>query len=268
MPDSPDDQPPIDSLISLLGDEDRMISSMAMEKLLQRDADLGALIAEHQEAEDPRLRARVHQMSNVSDIRRARSELIDGIRQAKLSLWDGMLAINHQYNTRLNREAVNRLQDELAASISRPVTGSRMAQFMKGESFATAKENVLGADLYLLEDVLAQRIGSPILLTTIAQQLGHRVGWASTIVLHKGKHCLIDAQNNFIEPAEGWRVSKFTPEVQLHPCTDKDIWMTVLCQLYLAAMLDGRVQAIHRVGTILAKLCDGNFRDLPYPLGC
>jgi len=263
-----DDRPPIDSLISLLGDEDVLVSALAMEELLQRDDQIDGLLAEHQEADDDRLRSRIHQMGNVTRIRREREELITGIRQAQLELWDGILRINHQYNTRLNLDAVERLMVDFAGGISRPVSGNRIAQYMVGEGFATARENVLGADLYLADDVLSQRIGSPILLACIAQELGRRVGWSSTIVLYKGKHCLIDAQNNFIEPAEAWRVSKFTPDVQLHPCADKDLWLTILCQLYLAAMLEGRVQAIHRVGSILATLCDGRFHDLPFPLGC
>lgn len=256
----------LDALVNLLEDEDTHVSTLAMEQLL-RHQDADDLIAELQEDANPVLRSRIHQLGNILNIRRARSQFIESVETSGLSLWNGLLQVNYQYNPRMNKDGVDRLVNELLEKMPSELNTVRLTSFMRNENFSYTGEDVLGADLYLLEDTLIQRVGSPIMLSVIARHLGRHLGWHSTVVLFKGKHCLLDARGHLIEPAENWRITRLPRHDNLHPCGNKEIWITILCQLYLSAMLEGRLLAIHRVGSILTKLCGGNFQNLPFPLG-
>ncbi len=257
----------IDALLNLLEDEDQQVSTLAMEQLLQLEHHADALIKEFQEAASPRLRTRIHQLGNILNLRRSRNAFIKNVAANNLSVWDGLLQINYQYNPRLSTSAIDAQLTGLERRLPENLSTVRLCGFMRDEQFSFTGEDTLGADLFLLEDVLAQRVGSPIVLSVIAGHLGERAGWSSSIVLYRGKHCLIDSDSNLIEPAEGWNVTRLTRDDRLHPCGDRDVWLTVLCQLFLAAMLEGRLQAIHRVASILCELCGGEFKHLPYPLG-
>ncbi len=258
----------IQALINLLEDEDRHVSSMAMEQLLTLDGDVDRLIAEFQEAPNPVLRGRIHQLGNIVKLRRERTLLINEVVDGKPTVWDGILRINRQYNPQMNLRNLNRMIEELAARVPSPISTVGMATFMHNETFSFTGEDILGADLYLLEDVLTQHVGAPILLSVIAKHLGEIYGWNALIVLFKGKHCLYDEQTcDLVEPAEGWRVTRLNRDDKLHPCADRDIWLTILCQLFLSALLEGRLQTIHRIGSILSRLCGGEFSKLPFPLG-
>lgn len=257
----------IDALINLLEDEDRHVSTMAMEQLLLLDSDVDRLIAELQESHNPVLRNRIHQLGKILKFRRAREVFINSVHESNISLWDGIIQINYQYNPQMNLGDIDTMTEEVTERLPQRITTVRMATFMRNENFSFPGEDILGADLFLIEDVLRQRVGSPILLSVVARHLGEIADWNASIVLFKGKHCLIDSDFHLVEPSEGWRVTRLTRDDKLHPCADRDIWLTILGQLFLSALLEGRLQTIHRVGSILSKLCDGEFRDLPFPLG-
>ncbi len=78
---------------------------------------------------------------------------------------------------------------------------------------------------------------------------------------------MLDGKNFLIEPAEDWRVTQLTNTEKVHPCDKNETWLIILCQLYVSAILEGRLQAIHRVASLLAELSGGYIRGLPYPLG-
>ncbi len=259
-------KPTLDALVNLLEDEDTHIATLAMEELL-RHQDADQLVAELQEAPSPVLRTRIHQLGNVLNIRRARTNLIRQVESSDISLWQGLLQINYQYNPRMNVNAVDELLTDLVDRLPVELNTARLISYMRDENFAYTGEDVLGSDLYLVEDVLRQRVASPILLSVVAHHLGRQAGWQSRVVLFKGKHCLLDGRGHLIEPAENWRITRLPKNDHLHPCGKQEIWLTILCQLYLSAMLEGRLLAIHRVGSILTRLCGGEFGALPFPLG-
>lgn len=260
-------QTTISALLNLLEDEDKQVSTLAMEQLLALDREIDALVAEFQESNSPVLRSRMHQVGNILKLRRSRAQFIQSVNEGSCPLWDGLLQINYQYNPRVNFDEVQKTMDELLEQFPRRPNTVSLAAFMRNEGFSYTGEDVFGSDLYLIEDVLHQRIGAPILLSVLARRLGELRGWKSTIVLYRGKHCLVDARQNLIEPAEGWRITSLRGSAKQHPCGDKDIWLTILSQLFLAALMEGTLQAIHRVGSILAKLSGTEFQELPYPLG-
>lgn len=259
--------PTINALVNLLEDDDRQVSTLAMERLLAMDQDADGLVAELQESQNPVLRGRIHQLGAILKLRRERAGFIQSVQEESLPLWQGILQINYQYNPRFESSEVETIIRGMVAKLPPRLNAVKLAAFMRNEGFTYAGEDVLGADLYMVEDVLIQRVGAPILLAVIARQLSLAQNLDCSIVLYKGKHCLVDDQLNLIETGEDWRVGRLQKENRVHACSDRDIWLTVLAQLFLAALLEGRLQAIHRVGTILSKLCGGSSQDLPFPLG-
>ena len=199
-------------------------------------------------------------------MRRERNRFIEEARAGGISLWEGVLQINYHFNPRMDRGELEAQVTELAKRLPGSVDTANLAAYMRGEGFSFTGEDIMGADLYLMDDVVRQRIGSPILLSVLARHLSAERGFQSTVVLYRGKHCLVDSECNLIEPGEGWRISRL-PRQDVHPCSDQDIWLTLLSQLFLAALMEGRLQAIHRVGSLLCRLCGGQVNDLPFPIG-
>jgi hypothetical protein len=156
---------------------------------------------------------------------------------------------------------------DLKAQLPARLSTTKIINFMRRQNFIFTGDDQLDAELYLVEDVLIQRIGAPILLSIIAHELGNCGGWNSHIVIYRGRHCLLDCNNNIIEPSEDWKITRKIRDPRPHICRKDDAWLTILSQLFLSAILEGRLQAIHRVGSILAELSGGNIRSLPFPLG-
>ena len=259
-------QTSLNALLSLLEDEDTQVSTMAMEELI-RHHDIEHLVAEHQESPSPLLRSRIHQLGNILNLRKCRNDFIAQVESGSMTLWSGLSQINYQYNPRMRPSAIDTLVEDLVKQLPDPLNTVRLSTFMRSEGFSYSGDEILEPELYLLEDVLQHRLGSPILLSVIARHLGRLRGWRSTVVLFKGKHCLLDSRGHLIEPAETWRITRLPRHDHLHPCGNREIWMTVLCQLFLSAVLEGRLLTIQRTGSILTTLCGGDFGRLPFPLG-
>ena len=258
----------IDALLSLLEDEDDQISTVAMEQLLRSQNHAEEIIRNHQESSSRFLRTRIHQMGGILQLRRRRQEFIRRGTTGTLPLKKALEEINYQYNPRFNPAAASRRLRAMSAALAeRMPTSAQVCTFMRDEGFACAGDGVLGAGAYLLENVLHERVGSPILLSAIAHILGRTTGWDSSIVLYRGKHCLMTNDGALIEPHKGWKLTHLSGDSKLHPCAERDLWLAVLTQLLLTAMFEGRLQAIHRLAAILTGLCDGDITDLPYPLG-
>ncbi len=257
----------IDALINLLEDEDTQVSTEAMQQLLTFDSNVDEVVAEFQESQSPVLRNRIHQMGNVLKLRRNRNTFIENVVNLSIGLWYGVLEINHHYNPTMIIDFSNKILTDIAVKLSDEITLIDLAEFMRDEEFVYASEDMLGVDLYLIEDVLIQRIGAPVMLSIIAYELAQRRKLNAHIVIYNGKHCLLDADNNLIEPAENWNVTRLTSDKKVHFCGKKDIWLTVLSQLFLASLLEGRLLTIYRSGFLLSKLCGGELNQLPHPLG-
>jgi hypothetical protein len=259
---------PVAALLTLLQDEDDKVASLAMEQFLDRGLAESA-IAEFQEAHDPKLRQRIHQLGTILSRRRARQEFLDAVSQERISLWDGVVAINSLYDPQCNRQKVN---DELHVMVSRlglrRATAAKTAALMREQEFCVPEEDVLDVDLYLIERVLETCYGSPAVLCALAHQAGLEAGWESSIVLHEGRFCLLDRHHLLIDPTAGWHVTHLSENTKFHPCSRKDLWLGILSQLFLVSLVDGHLRDLYHFGDLLSALNEMPPEDaLPYPLG-
>ena len=261
---------PVAALLTLLQDDDDKVASLAMEQFLERGWAESAIV-EFQEAHDPKLRQRIHQLGTILSRRRARQEFLDAVSQERISLWEGVLAINSLYDPQCNRQKVD---DELHVMVSRlglrraTATAAKTAALMREQEFCVPEEDTLDVDLYLIERVFETRYGSPAMLCALAHQTGIEAGWESSIVLHEGRFCLLDRHHLLVDPAAGWHVTHLGENGKFHPCSSKDVWLGILSQLFLVALVDGHLRDLYHFGDLLSALNQGTPEEaLPYPMG-
>jgi len=252
----------------LLQDENLRVASLAMEQFLQLGRAADEAIAEHQEAQDPQLRHRIHQLSSIMARRRARVQFIEAVSREGISLWEGVLQINSLYDPQCNLAGVEEAIDEVVRRLrSGTVTTPRIAAAMRDQDFMVPEENLHDVDLYLVERVLETRYGSPAVLCALVHYIGSQLGWAFTIVLHAGRFCLIDRNNLILDPSERWHISRLGTLDKIHPCGQRDVLLGVLSQLFLVVLIEGQLRDLYHFGDLLTALNGSNIDGLPYPLG-
>ena len=255
------------ALTNLLADEDHYISTMAMEKLLSMKEEVQSVIAEYQESHDPAIRNRIHQLGSILKIRQSRSELVQNIKNSSISLWEGTLQINYHYDPKMEIGQVNHSMSSLSSHLPRKLLTAGLANFMRNENFSYAGEDIVGPDLFLIEDVLLHRVGAPILFCVIAKELARKRKLDIDIVLFRGQFCLLDKAKLLIDPTSGWKLIRLNSSQDYCLYQNFNIWLAILSQLFTSTMLEGRLQAIHRVAVLLSEICGNNIRNLPFPLG-
>ncbi len=257
----------ISALLTLLQDEDDKVASLAMEQFLNSGL-AEETVAKFQEASEPQLRQRIHQLSGILARRRARQEFLRAVAASRLSVWDGLVQINVIYDPQTDCGWVADTMRDMAEAAGRHGTAARVAAVMRDKEFMVPDEDTLDVDLYLADAVLDCKDGSAALLCAIAQEIGRRSGWEATIALFEGRFVLIDANGMLVDPTEGWHISKLENDRKVHPCPPRDIWLNVLPQLFLAALVDGNLRDLYLFSDILAALNQTPLEDaLPYPLG-
>ncbi|NOY82583.1 MAG: hypothetical protein GXP31_16415 [Kiritimatiellaeota bacterium] len=258
----------VSALLNLLQDENVKVASLAMEQLLKLGTAAEQAIAEHQEAQDPHLRTRIHQLSTILGRRRARLEFIQAVRNENVDLWEGVLWINALYDPDCRLDLVNDTLTDLRARVG-PGTPStpRLAALMRDQEFAVPDQDVLDVDLFLAERVLETRFGSPAVLCPLALEIGAQTGWRATIVLFEGRFCLVDRNHLLLDPGNDWHVVKLGDTDRFHPCARKHIWLGILAQLFLVCLVDGHLRDLHHFGVLLTALNDSALDALPHPLG-
>ncbi len=147
------------------------------------------------------------------------------------------------------------------------MTSLEIAAFMREENFSCPKEDLLDPGLFLLYDVLSSNVGNPLLMCIIVKYLFPKNQLNYTIVLHKGRHCLISNDSSFIDPQNGWSVTKLKTNYKVYPCTNRDILLTVISQLFLSALTEGQLRIIAFLAKMMAALSNTTLSEFPYPIG-
>ena len=267
-PQNDDELRRVSALLNLLQDDDECVASLAMEQLLKLGDLANQTIAQHQEAQDPKLRHRIHQLSSILARRRARQDFLEAVHGEAITLWDGVLQTNLLYDLQCRtgwiEEQVDRLADQLGPGT---ITTPRVAALMKDQEFTVPEEDTLDVDLYLVERVLETKYGSPAVLCALAQHIGEKANWCSTIVLYDGRFCLIDRNQLLLDPTEDWHIAKLEAADKIHACARKNVWLGILTQMFLVCLVEGHLRDLYHFGDLLTALNNSSLDDLPYPLG-
>ena len=258
----------IEALINLLQDEDPQIAVIAMEKLLANQAFVKNHLKELQESSDPCLRTRVHQMESILTRKKQLEDFTERVKNNKIELWEDLIFLNKIIDRSLKTETITGSFQELQDKIPRKqLTTLEIAAFMREQSFSCPNEDILDPGLFLIYEVITCSLGNPLLLCIIARQLAIKHQKRLTIVLHKGRHCLVSDESSFIDPQNGWSVTKLKQNSKVYPCTNRDILLTVISQLYLSALIEGQLRIIAFLSKMMAALSNNTVSEFPYPVG-
>ncbi len=133
--------------------------------------------------------------------------------------------------------------------------------------FFVPKSDLLEPSLNLIGNVLLNGEGTPLMQCILAQFIARRHTHRLHIVLYKGHHCLIDDQQNIIDPRNDWSCKKMPDNFKAHPCSEQNILLTVVSRLYLCSLVEGQLKSLHTLTKIMSSLSQMNIEDLPYPVG-
>jgi hypothetical protein len=258
----------VEALINLLQDEDPQIAIIAMEKLLTNPSFIKDHLKELQESADPTLRSRVHQMESIITRQTEIEGFLGRVSENQIELWEDLIFLNKIIDRDLTTETVVTEFRELGEKLSNSnVSTLELAAFMREQNYSAPSDDILDPGLFLIYDVIASEMGTPLLLCIVARQLAVKFDKKMTIVLHKGRHCLVDEENTFIDPQNGWSVTKLKHNAKIYPCTNRDVLLTVISQLYLSALIEGQLRIISFLSRLMAILSNMTMEEFPYPIG-
>ncbi len=259
----------LSALINLLQDDDDKVASLAMEQLLELGSETDRAIAENQDSGNPKLRQRIHQLSGILARRRLRRDFVEDVMAENMTLWEGVCRINELYDFQCSRRKIHEGLDEILKNMQRKQKLSmiNLAAAMRNAEYMVPGEDVMDVEMYLIETVVETGYGSGILLCALAHEIGARRGLSSTLVLHEGQYCLADADGLLLNPLTNWELARIEGSESVHPCTPRDVWIGILSQLFIVALVEGQLHDLSHLGGLLTALNGDDLDALPYPLG-
>lgn len=70
-----------------------------------------------------------------------------------------------------------------------------------------------------------------------------------------------------LDPSDGWNIAHPRSAKKIRPCGRQDVWLSILSQLFLVALVEGNLRNINVCGDLLTVFDNGRVEDLPYPIG-
>ena len=197
--------PEINSLLSLLDDEDESVAVNAMAELLNREAELGEALAELQESSHPLLRRRSHQLQAAITLRRRRREFIRKLQAPRVDLIDGLIDVHLQWYDNDSRPELESLWSDFRQEAARcPLhTLEELAYFMRKSGFTAQPETTLRPENYCIGPILENHTGSAALLAAIA---GAITPAPFRMVRVMGDFALYDGEGRLLVPAHDWQL--------------------------------------------------------------
>ena len=261
-----------EALVTLLFDEDPMVTVQAMDQMLKDEEALKEILSIYQESTDALVRKRIHQISSVLSRRTKKKAFVKGMKSGEGSLINELVQLTAIGNPMIS-ETKTRLEfSKLVKKLSlitkeSAMTTELMVGFMRSEHFFVPELPLLESRLYMLDMVLEVKLGSAVLLTGVAYALGQIFNWPVKLVIHGGDFCLLDDQLQLVNPNLSWKVTQLTDVTTCLPCQPNKLVYNLISVLFLIAIQDGEIKLIHLYGELLAEICDTEFKNLPYPLG-
>ena len=280
----------ISALINLLDDDDQQIATVAMEKLLQFGVEILPELRLVQEAQNPVLRSRIHRLEAILMRKMDLTSFIKRIEAGKIHLWEDLFVLNRIHFPDMTAGDLEDVMDELHDECSQKTFSSHLlCTYMKKKNFRVPSTDMLDSAIHMIgriehisrrnsKDMLDSAIhmigstllngeGSSLILCVIAKYLGKRFNWEATIILHKGHHCLIDKDNCIIDPQQKWSYRPLKEGIKAHACSDRNILLTLISNLYLDALTEGHMRILHDLAQVMAVLSQMDIQEFPYPIG-
>ena len=278
----------LNALINLLADSDENISSPAMAELLSDDSSersLDIVLADLQESSVHNIRRKAHQMQVIQRIRKRRRTLSKRLSDNHPNLLQGLAELHSIWYDETDSSALSELWRGVTqeAVKHKPISPKRLGYCMRQLGFKTYDENIQDPDLYCLGAVLEDRIGTDILLASIALEVGRRFGLQGAIVRENGVFGVLNIstvpqgnkgkcellRGTMLSPSNNWEL---TP---LDDPSATEVWSTKDALKYVTGMLfvNAACSEGPRYVQILAACLSGKTEHenlgniLPHPFG-
>lgn len=257
-----------ENLIKLLDDDSQHTASLVMAELLCHEQELDSVIMELQEAEDPKMRRRVHQLQSVLRTRRNRRSIARKLRNSNVDLFQGLTDLHFLWYDNDSRDTVNQYWDAIVENSKKynPVTIDKLGYFMRKYGFRTSSKDDIEADYYSLGIVLEELIGADFMLCAIARRLAAHWGLKLKIIYLIGDFALIDEKGQVLFPKNFWKILPQIKKSTYNVWNSKQILRLATSMLFTCAVSTDSFRYIYSIGNTLAKSCGAeDLRTLAFP---
>ncbi|WDE99237.1 hypothetical protein PQO03_15485 [Lentisphaera profundi] len=256
------------ALLKLLEDEDQNIATITVGRLIKYGTGILPDLRELQESPNKLVRKRVHQIEAILKKKNDLKCFLERVNNEQVLIWEDLIFINSIYYPELKNSELQSSMEELYKDLSaKDFNTKALCDYMKDKSYYAPKHDILDSGVNLISSVLINGEGSPLMLCIISQLLGRRFSTQFQIVLYKGHHCLIDAHKTLIEPANNWKTTLITEKIKAHPCSEQNLILTIIANLYLSALVEGQLKILHTLSSLMATLSDMDLTNFPFPIG-
>lgn len=204
---SSNNKPGLASLISLLDDEDEHVAVSAMAELLNRESELGEVLAELQEGDDPLARRRAHQLQAAITLRRRRREFSEKLDAPKVDLIDGLVDVHLQWYDNDSRPELVRIWEDFRTEAHRfpQRTLEDISYFMRKSGFSAMAETTLHPEYYCIGPILENGVGAGSILAGLMLELAAPAAELK-LVRVMGEFALYDGEGRLLLPGRNFQV--------------------------------------------------------------
>jgi len=263
----PENTADLRAVAALLDDEDEGVAVSAIAELLNREAELGGLLAELQESPDPRMRRRVHQLQSALTLIRRRRFMAHLLRRNRIPFPEALIQIHLQWfdndSITMIEKKYNAFIDELNQFPDPTLSGLGSAFASLG--ITAADETTLKVENYCIGTMLDERCGSAALWCGLICSLLPETAKART-VLCNGSFGVVDQDHSLLLPEKNWLVEKVPDVSLLKSFPQRALLRYALTNLFSAAVNSDSFRYILTISqAITGSESDEPLTALPYP---
>lgn len=258
-------------LLGMLDDPDENSAVSVMGELLRSNSsELLPLLGDLQESNDPLMRKRIHELQSIIALRNRRKRFLELLESDEFDVFEALIELHLLW---FDRDTTDVLQEMLQTFMSVAANNqirniAELGAFMMRNNFALPPEDeAMDPENFCIGPVLEDRLGSDVILCTLALLAGLDAGLELGLVHLAGGFAVINAAGEMISPANGWM-----PD-QVVKLQGGDFWNDprmvfkyASLMLFLYAGSSDNFRYIHTIGHALCNADDSKLLDfLPYP---
>ena len=256
----------IETLFSLLDDENETVAVSAMKELLRHENELPEYLAAFQEDDDPLVRRRVHQLQVVLYLRRSRREFSRKLQSPFIDVPDCLLALHLLWFDNDVMPGVAQLwQDFAVAAGNYPLDSLEdLAYFMHKCNFRPMPESTLYPENYCMGTVLEKRVGAASLLLVMLREVASLRPLTLGRLL--GEFVLQDESGRLLLPLRNWQIASVNNGQALEYWDNRKFFTFAAYNLFSSAVNSDSFRYILTLAQALNGTDgDGVLSALPYP---
>lgn len=255
------------TMVSILSDEDEVMASLAMEKILSSE-NPEAFLQENGDATSPLLRKRLQQMSVILKRRALEDEFIRKYRLGTQTIWNAVTTIDVLYDTQSSFSYLAKMTEALYRALPQSVTSiNEVTDFLKDEGFSLHQSPAMSPSYYLIGDTLEMKEGAPSAIAVIIHHLCELRNIPCTFCIYNGHLSLTNSLGQIIDAEAGFAVYTKVKRTAYNPCTISSFISIYLGQMCACALSDGDTWDCHFLMRLMYRIADQHPEKLPYPFG-